>query len=370
MHRTTRSYHIDWLTPLLACVLASIGLLFIYSTTHTLEHPFSVFFKKQAYGIAGGILVYWVFCLINDVTLRRWGYVGYIAVIALLILTLIKGSIGMGAQRWMSIGGVKFQPSELAKLLFPAFFVTYLRESLHRDATLLKQSTHIPFGTFVPVVGILFSSGLLIIKQPDLGTGLLLLMAGMIMLWFAGITRRFFIIGACITLIATPALWRVLKPYQRKRIEIFLGGGQSHKERYQTEQALIAIGSGGITGKGLMQGTQNRLAFLPERRNDFIFAVICEEWGLLGALLLLFLYALLFTRLLLRINLINSFSQQLVAIGLLAHILLATLINMGMASNLLPVVGISLPLVSYGLTYLLITFASLGWISGIVMRNQ
>ncbi|EKD48703.1 MAG: hypothetical protein ACD_64C00177G0001, partial [uncultured bacterium] len=143
----------------------------------------------------------------------------------------------------------------------------------------------------------------------------------------------------------------------------------THKERYQIEQATIAIGSGGLTGKGFSNGTQNTLQFLPESRTDFIFAVICEEWGFAGALSLLLLYLLLFLRTIFLIPAITEPHAQLLAIGLLLHIILSALINIGMVLGLLPIVGIPLPLLSYGLSNLLISFGSLGWIQGIYMQQ-
>ena len=157
--------------------------------------------------------------------------------------------------------------------------------------------------------------------------------------------------------------------YQKQRLSVFLGYGDDKKERYQIEQARIAIGSGGITGKGFLQGTQNKLFFLPEGRTDFIFAVICEECGFLGALLILLFYSLLFGSLLLKIKKITSPPAQTLAFGLLMYPLLSTIINLGMVLGLLPTVGIPLPFISYGSSNLWTTLASLGIIQSIFMRE-
>ena len=216
------------------------------------------------------------------------------------------------------------------------------------------------------VLGISFA---LTVKQPDLGTALLIAGSGLTLLWLAGLSKKFFLYGGLLCAIATPVLWTVLKPYQRNRIAVFLGYGTTQKERYQIEQSEIAIGSGGLWGKGLLKGTQNKLQFLPESRTDFIFAVLCEEWGFVGALLILALYALLFLHTLWLIKLIDVPHLQILAIGLLIHLILSAMINIFMVIGLLPIVGIPLPLMSYGLSNLLISFGSLGWIHGIYVQK-
>ena len=160
-----------------------------------------------------------------------------------------------------------------------------------------------------------------------------------------------------------------MKPYQQNRVLVMLGHGDARKERYQTEQSKIAIGSGGIFGKGLLKGTQNKLHFLPEDHTDFIFAVICEEWGLIGALLVILLLLALFTRLLFVVVTVETLFEQIVALGLLMPVLFSACINIGMVIGLLPIVGIPLPLMSYGMTNLIITLASLGWINNIAIRR-
>ena len=282
--------------------------------------------------------------------------------IGLLIFTLIKGTVGLGAQRWINLGLFKFQPSELIKLFFPAYFVYYLETQNFTPADY-------NFNDFKNILLVLGLSCLLILKQPDLGTAIIILLSGMILFWLAGIKKSFFIWTFIIVLVTTPITWNFLKPYQKKRIEVFLGGGDKQKERYQIEQSIIAIGSGGLTGKGFLKGTQNKLEFLPESRTDFIFSVLCEETGFLGALFVLLLYCLLFFRLIFMIHQIPSFFDKLLATGLLTPIVLSTLINLSMVMSLLPAVGIPLPLMSYGISHMWATFASLGWINGIIMRS-
>lgn len=268
----------------------------------------------------------------------------------------------MGAQRWINLGVTKFQPSELTKLLFPSFISYYL-------FTEDKELSELKLADFGPLVGVLLLSFFLIRKQPDLGTALVVLFSGIILLWFAGLRKKIFLTVFALCLGSAPILWSCLRPYQQNRIKVFLGAGDAKKERYQIEQSRIAIGSGGLAGKGFLNGTQNKFMFLPEGRTDFIFAVLCEEWGFLGALGLIFLYALLFIRLFYIIGTIQNFFAQLLATGLIIHIVLSTLINMSMVLGLMPIVGIPLPFMSYGVTNLWICFASLGWFNGIAMRR-
>lgn len=359
-HRTTaRSF--DFISFFLMLAIAACGLLFVFSATYSAQKPFSSFFVKQSFGILSGIIIYFL-CLIPDYrNLIRWGYVAYFGVIILLIFTLIKGSVGMGGKRWLNFIFFKFQPSELAKFLLPAYIVNYLH--MHKKTVIHS------FGFFIPLLCMIGISFVLILKQPDLGTALIILFSGLILCWFAGLHRKFFLYAILLTFVMAPVIWSfVLRDYQKNRILVFLGQGNQKKEGYQIEQARIAIGSGGLQGKGLFNGTQNKLRFLPESRTDFIFAVLCEEWGLSGALVLILCYIALFFRSFLLISTIKDFYAQLFAIGLLLHILLATIINISMVLGIMPIVGIPLPLMSYGLSNLWITFTCLGGVQNIMLR--
>ncbi|HSC25496.1 MAG TPA: rod shape-determining protein RodA [Candidatus Babeliales bacterium] len=356
---TTRSF--DFITFFLMIFLSACGLLFIFSSTYNHEKPFSSFFIKQAIGLCSGIVIYFL-CLIPDYrNVMRWGYVAYFIVIALLIFTLIKGSMGMGAKRWINLVFFKLQPSELVKFLFPAYMMNYLH--------IRKKAVIYSFGLFIPLLIMLGVSFVLILKQPDLGTSLIVLFSGLILCWLAGLHKKFFVYSLIITLVMTPFIWSfVLRDYQKNRIIVFLGQGDQKREGYHIEQASIAIGSGGLWGKGLFNGTQNKLQFLPESRTDFIFAVLCEELGFVGACFLLLCYGLLFCRSFLLIKTLKDTYAQLFACGLLLHILLATIINIGMVLGILPIVGIPLPLISYGIANLWITIACLGGFQNIMLR--
>lgn len=359
LKRKFRSY--DWISFLLICTLAGIGLLFIFSATYTKNQPFSLFFKKQCFGCISSLVIYLTISNIDYRTLFRWGYLGYVLNTGLLLATLIRGTVGMGAKRWISLFFFRFQPSELSKILFPAFLIYHLHTQ--------KEEAKYTIRHFFPILITLLISFVLILKQPDLGTALVFLISGLILLWIAGMQKAFFTYGLLILFITTPLLWQILKPYQKNRISTFLGQGTASKELYHMQQSTIAVGSGGLTGKGFMNGTQNQLLFLPESRTDFIFSVIAEELGFLGSIGVLFLYLLLFIRLLLKASRLNRPLVQLLALGVIMHILLSAFINICMVLGLLPIVGIPLPLISYGLSNLWVTFASLGWFSSIVRHK-
>lgn len=350
----------DWNSFFILLVLSTIGVLTVLSATYKPEDPYSLFFKKQLFGVITGLIAYFWCCCIDYRTFERWGYLFYYIIISLLALTILKGSTAMGGQRWISLGFFRFQPSEFAKLFLAPYFSYYL---------ITEKDPNYTFKTFVPVLITLGISTILILKQPDLGTSLLVLFSGLVLLWLAGIGKKFFWICAIIGLIGAPVAYKMLKPYQQKRIAVFLGEGDSRKERYQIEQSQIAIGSGGIWGKGFLKGTQNKLNFLPEGRTDFIFSVLCEEWGFFGAIVVILLYALLFSRLLFHIsNLKNSYAQ-LLATGLVIPLAFSTVINIGMVTGLLPIVGIPLPFMTYGICHIWMSFICLGFVQSIMMRR-
>ena len=351
----------DWKSFAIILSICIIGLAFVFSSTYQQEKPFSIFFKKQALGILSGFVIYFICAAISSITFYRIGYTLNYLTIGLLIFTKLQGTIGMGAQRWISLIFFRFQPSELAKIFFPPFLVYYL--------TMHKEFPYTRLRDFVYPSIIAGITAVLILRQPDLGTALLYSFVAALLFWFAGLKLRVFVLSFLIIFASTPLIWKTLKPYQKERISVFLGYGDIKKERYQIEQAKIAIGSGGIFGKGYLKGTQNKYAFLPEGRTDFIFAVLCEEWGFLGAMLVIILYIMLITGCLLKIKNIENFSEQLLSLGLISYTLFAAIINIGMVIGLLPIVGIPLPFMSYGISNLWITLASFGILQGIFKRQ-
>jgi rod shape determining protein RodA len=358
--------YFDWFSFFITLALVCMGLMFVFSATYQPDRPYSVFFKKQFLGIVSGFVIYFLFCIMDLRRLARWGFWAYVAVLVLLIYTIFGGWIALGGKRWLSLYFIKVQPSELAKLFFPLCVAHYLGEI---ELLSYSEVKHLPIKKFTFPLVLSLISFVLILKQPDLGTALIILFSGLIIFWFIGISREFFLTVALVCILGAPFFWSVLKPYQQQRILVLFGYGDAKKERYQIEQSQIAIGSGGVMGKGFLHGTQNKLNFLPEDHTDFIFSVVCEELGFFGALLVLLLFMLLFIRIILIIGGTQSLFEQIIGIGLLIHILLSFCINLGMVTGILPTVGIPLPLFSYGLSNLWITLASLGGLNNIAIRR-
>jgi rod shape determining protein RodA len=358
--------YFDWLSFIVTLILLGLGLLFVFSSTYTPQQPISPFFKKQLIGTIIGLGIYIFFCIKDLRLLTRLGYIAYFFVIILLLYANIAGSKVMGARRWVPVLFLKGQPSELAKLFLPTLIAHY-----RENATIKNFFTNTLFTikqARTPII-LLAITFFLILKQPDLGTALIILFSGLILFWIAGLNKKFFLFLGLGCILCAPIFWKILKPYQQQRILVLLGSGSTQNERYQIEQSKIAIGSGGLFGKGLLKGTQNKLAFLPEDHTDFIFSVICEEWGFFGAMAIIILFCILFVRILYITIHLPNISLQIISVGLIIHIILSFCINIGMISGILPTVGISLPLFSYGLSNLWVTLASLGWLNNIAIRR-
>ncbi len=360
--------YFDWISFFAILALLGMGLLFVFSATYRPGKPISLFFKKQLFGVVSGLFVFFLASIQDWRNFYRSGAIAYFFLLALLAYTAVSGVLGMGASRWISLGFIRFQPSEIAKFLFPIFVACYFYETKIPKYR-FSEVPGFAWRDFLFPLGVLGVSFILIRKQPDLGTALIVLGSGLILLWFVGLSKYFFLAGFVFSVIAAPLLWKCLKSYQQDRILVLFGYGDVRKERYQTEQSKIAVGSGGVWGKGLLKGTQSKLEFLPEDHTDFIFSVICEEWGLMGALSIIMLFMGLFVRLMRGIAQVQTAFDQVVALGLLLPILLSVCINIGMVLGILPIVGIPLSLVSYGITHLWITLASLGVINSISIRR-
>jgi rod shape determining protein RodA len=340
-------FHID--LPLLAGVLllCGFGLIVLYSASG--ENLAQV--QRQAIRIVLALAIMLAVAQINPTTLRRWSPWLYILGVLMLIAVLTFGEVGKGAQRWLDLGVIRFQPSEMVKLAVPLMIAWYLAEK-----RLPPSWQRLAFAALLTVVPVL-----LIAKQPDLGTALLVGCAGIFVLFFAGISWR--LIGGLIVTLAgaAPVVWYLMRDYQRQRVLTFLdpekdplGAG------YHIIQSKIAIGSGGIYGKGWLNGTQSQLDFLPERHTDFIFAVLSEEFGLVGVLVLLALYLFVIARGLYIATRAQDTFARLLAGSLTLVFFVYLFVNTGMVSGLLPVVGVPLPLVSYGGTSLVTLMAGFG----------
>lgn len=297
-----------------------------------------------------------LFLIVASVDLRFWlmnAPLFYVVSLVLLLAVEMLGTTGMGAKRWINLYVLQLQPSEVMKIAL----ILFVSARFHFYGEGSPKVRHIS----VPLLAIVVPA-LLVLRQPDLGTAIILVAVGMSILFASGITWWFFVSSLAVTVSTLPVLWLFLKEYQKRRVWTFLnpeadplGAG------YHALQSKIAIGSGGIWGKGLGKGTQVQLDFLPEKHTDFVFTVLCEEWGLVGAACLLLLYlALIFYGYWIALNCHARFIRLLV-VGVSSAFFFHVFINVGMVLGVLPVVGVPLPLVSYGGTSLLTFMVGLGW---------
>ncbi|EIJ41348.1 rod shape-determining protein RodA [Beggiatoa alba B18LD] len=349
---TTHFLHLD--KPLLfgLIILASIGLVVVYSADgQDLDLVF-----KQALRILLGFGVMFIIAQIHPQQLIRWVPWIYLAGVIMLIAVILIGDISKGAQRWLDFGIVRFQPSELMKLAVPLMVVWFVA-----DRPLPPTYFRLAIATLLIAVPML-----LIAKQPDLGTALLVGAAGTFVLLLGGIPWKLIFSLLAIAPVAGYALWNVMHDYQRQRVLTLLNPeADPLGTGYHIIQSQIAIGSGGIYGKGWLNGTQSHLEFLPERSTDFIFAVYSEEFGLLGILLLLSVYIFILTRgMIIAAQAQGSFSR-LLAGSLILTFFIYIFINMGMVTGIFPVVGVPLPMISYGGTSVVTLMAGFGLLMGV-----
>jgi len=354
----------DWILLLILALIAATSLVNLYSATYGLGGGgVSPIFTKQLYWFLIGFGVFFLMTLFDYHRLEQLAYPAYFLSIGLLILVLVIGAVTSGSQRWIHVAGFTFQPSEVAKFAVIIALAKYLNERV--DSTEAYRLRDL-WQAFVVIA----VPGVLILKEPDLGTTLLVGMVSFSMILFVGIRWQSLALLSGSALLAVPFLWSYLKDYQKNRILTFLrpdmdplGAG------YHINQSKIAIGSGQIWGKGYMEGTQTRLHFLPEQHTDFAFSVLAEEWGFVGSIFLLTLYLLL---ILWCINIARNSRDRFgtfIAIGILSLVFWEFVINVSMATGLLPVVGIPLVLFSYGGSSVVSTFAGMGLLMNISMRR-
>ena len=347
---------------LLTCIMliGMIGIFSMYSTDggeilyHTKNHAlrFCIFFSMMI--------------VMSFINIRIWhsiSYLFYFVVLLLLIWASFYGITASGSQRWINLYFINLQPSELMKIAIIACFAKYYhRVQIHT----MSKLTNI----IVPVV-VLILPTFLVITQPDLGTSILIALSGTIVLWLAGVNVKYFFYSFVIFIISAPFIISFLKPYQKLRILTFfdpdkdpLGAG------YQIIQSKIAVGSGGLSGKGFLKGTQGYLEFLPEKHTDFIFTLYSEEFGFVGSLILLILYAILIFRIIMIGSSSRSFFGRIFCYGFGSAIFIYITVNMSMVLGLLPIVGSPLPIMSYGGSSMLATMMGLGIVMSSKIYNR
>ncbi|RCS58595.1 rod shape-determining protein RodA [Parvibium lacunae] len=351
--------------PLLTCLalIAGAGLIIQYSASYDFPGRYADVLRNLLIAVA----VMWVVANVTPIMLMRSAVPIYLIGLLLLIAVALFGDISKGARRWLHIGVTRIQPSEIMKIAMPLMLAWYFHKR--------ESMTH--WWDFIIAAVILLVPTALIAKQPDLGTALLVAAAGLAVIYFAGLSWRLIVVVVLGMAIGITALivskekicqpdvaWYVLHDYQKHRVCTLLDPTTDPRGKgFHTIQSTIAVGSGGMAGKGLMKGTQTHLEFIPERTTDFIFAVYAEELGLVGCLLLLLFYTMFVARALMIAASAPTLFTRLLA-GAIALIFFAyAFVNMGMVSGILPVVGVPLPLISYGGT----AFVTLGLGAGILM---
>jgi rod shape determining protein RodA len=341
---------IDYLLIFTVIAIGVISCFAMYSTDggelnyHTTNHAIRL-------GLFFSLMIFISF--INIKTWHSLGYLIYLVVLGLLIWASLFGITASGSQRWINLYFINLQPSELMKIAIILCFAKYYHRIQLSNVNKLKNIV-------IPIL-IIFIPTALVISQPDLGTSVLIVLSGIIVLWLAGVNIKYFFYSSIAFIISAPFVISFLKPYQKLRILTFfdpdkdpLGAG------YQIIQSKIAVGSGGLTGKGFLKGTQGYLEFLPEKHTDFIFTLFSEEFGFVGSLVLLILYAILIFRIIRIGALSRSFFGKFFCYGFGSAIFIYVTVNMSMVLGLLPIVGSPLPILSYGGSSMLATMIGLG----------
>ena len=351
---------INWGLLLLLTCIACMGFAMLYSAANGHWEPWAA---KQVVRFAIAVVI---MIVVAAVDLRFWlrsAYLIYIAAILLLIAVEIRGAVGMGAQRWIDLGIIQLQPSELMKIALVLALARYF-------SMLTVEEIGRPLRLILPALLILLPAGL-VMKQPDLGTAMMLVLSGGAIFFLAGVRWWKFALVLAAGGGAAPVAWRFLRDYQKNRILNFLdpendplGAG------YHSLQSKIAIGSGGLFGKGFMAGSQAHLSFLPEKQTDFIFTMLAEEFGLVGCIVLLAAYTLVFVYGFAIAFRSRSHFGRLLALGLTINVFLYVFINTGMVMGLLPVVGVPLPLISYGGTAMLTVMFGFGLMMSVYVHRD
>lgn len=360
-----------YLSILLITILISIiGILSIYSSTFQREDkPWKEIYKRQILWVFLGLSLFLIISNLNYRWLWDGTYFLYVSCLFFLLLVFLLGVERLGAQRWIRIAWFNFQPSEFAKLIMAIFLSRYYSRKSADDISLSSKRFGIFRGIILPFLFVAIPTGL-IIEQPDLGSGLMLIFLFIAILYLSQVRLKYILIFLLCLGLCLPLFWNSLRHYQKERLLVFLnpnidplGAG------YTVIQSKIAIGSGGLFGKGWLSGTQSQLHFLPESHTDFIFATFVEECGLLGSGILLFLYYLLIRQGILIIQGTTDHFARLLGSGIILMLAIQIFINIAMNLGLAPVVGLPLPLMSYGGSSVLVTFISLGILASIDKRR-
>ena len=355
--------NIDWILAGLVVTVCLLGILNIYSATTPYKIVGTAYYLKQIYWMLAGMFVALVVSSFDYHILEDFSYWFYGFLIILLVAVLVIGRRSMGATRWLHLGFFNVQPSELMKIVIIITFARFFN-NFQSTGQLTLRDMLLPLGILVMPVA-------LIVKQPDLGTAIIVILIALSMTFYIGLRWTTIAGFICVTI---PMAWigwaHFLRPYQKNRILDFLDPERSRLgSGYHIIQSKIAVGSGGIAGKGFVKGTQSQLRFLPEQHTDFAFSVFAEEWGFIGCLALLILYLSLVLWALNIARRCNDRFGSLLAVGVTAMLFWHIVINMGMVIGMFPVVGVPLPFFSYGGTSMITSMVGIGLLLNISMRR-
>jgi len=360
MRRMISFRDFDWVLLTFVLIICACSVIEVYSTTYGTK--FAGAHIRQIYWITGGLALMFLVSLINYQVLLENSHWLYAAAIVSLLAVTFLGKKYLGARRWVQLpGGQHFQPSEWVKLVLILVLAKYFSEAQERAS--LSDIVKAGLIAAVPMA--------LVLKQPDLGTALTYVPVAIMALFLGGMQFRHAAIILIVAGVLMPTVWHYgLKPYQKERLTSFLHpDADSQNKGYQLEQSKIAVGSGGIWGKGIRKGTQTQGSFLPEQHTDFILAAWAEEQGFVGAIALLLLYFMVLVRLIHNAQTAPDRGGGFVVMGVVAVLLFHILVNAGMVVGFMPVTGIPLPLMSYGGSSMLFTFLALGIVMNIRMRR-
>jgi rod shape determining protein RodA len=350
----------DWFLLFFVLFICGLGVMEIYSATYATK--FQGAHVKQVYWVVGGVIAMFLLSLLNYHVLLGNAHWMYIVALASLIAVRLFGKKYLGARRWIQIGPNHFQPSEWVKLILILAVAKYFAEERSNEAS---ASDIVKVGL---MVGLPF---LLVLAQPDLGTALTYLPVAIMGFFLGGMKlKHAAVIMLCLALVMPVAWFKVLKPYQRDRLTSFMDPeADPQKKGYQVLQSLVAVGSGGLTGKGIRQGSQTQGSFLPIPQTDFIFAAFSEEHGFVGAIFLLLLYFIVLMRLIHDAQTAPDRAGTFIVMGIVAILAFHILVNVGMVVGFMPVTGIPLPLMSYGGSSVLFMFLAIGIVMNVRMRR-
>ena len=355
-----RFWQLNWILILLICAIASIGFAMLYSAGNGSYTPWA---ERQMVRFAVGMGLMLAIALTDIRFWLRYAYAFYAIALILLIAVEFAGTAGMGAQRWISLNFFNLQPSELMKIALVLSLARYFHRLSLEDVT---RPTRLLF----PIL-LVAAPTALVLRQPDLGTSLLLLIGGAAIFFLAGVRIWKFILIALIGLASIPVGWSMLHNYQKNRIMTFLSPESDPLgSGYHILQSKIALGSGGVFGNGFLQGTQSHLRFLPEMQTDFIFTMYAEEFGLVGGLFLIALYAVIIIYGFAIAMRSRSHFGRLVAMGVITTFFLYLFMNIAMVMGLIPVVGVPLPLISYGGTAMMTVLIGFGLLMNVYIHRD